>query len=239
MRACLDLIAPNKPAVPALHRWGKQLPAYTWWLAGILVHRLIPRSFGMLQSTLDQVGVDPDMPAQAVLVARAFLGEDADGGGGEQGISDVKEELRQRRKAADRFLNEPDASSVLAVSVLILLPLQGLTASGFAEARTSTSRRLSADKEGCHNISLAATSVVFVQTLKEAWRTDAHYPTLATLTSSTDQLLVGAICVCCSCAALPRWPPPPRPARWCEELARLAKSLRVLRQPIGVTWAST
>ena len=81
VRACIDLIAPNKPAVPALHRWGKQLPAYSWWLAGILVHRLILRSFGMLQSTLDEVEANPDMPAQAVSVARAFLGEDAYWGG--------------------------------------------------------------------------------------------------------------------------------------------------------------
>ena len=64
----------------------------------------------MLQSALDQV--DADMPAQAVSVARAFLGEDADGGGGQQDISEGKEELWQRRKAADRFLND-------------LLPLQG------------------------------------------------------------------------------------------------------------------
>ena len=128
------------------------------------MHRLIPRSFGMLQSTLDQVDVDPDMPAQAVLVARAFLGEGADGGGGQQGISDVKEELRQRRKAADRFLNDPDASSVLAVSVLILRPLQGLTASGFVEARTSC--RLNADDEGYH-FALAATSVVCVHRARD------------------------------------------------------------------------
>ena len=71
----------------------------------------------------------------------------------------MKEELKQRRKAADRFLNDPDANSVLAASVFILLPLQGLTASGFAEARTSC--RFNKDDENNH-FALAATSVVFV-----------------------------------------------------------------------------
>lgn len=57
VRAALRLLMHAKPPLPALNRWGYQMPAVGWWLQGVLCHRLLPRAF---EASRERAGVPRD-----------------------------------------------------------------------------------------------------------------------------------------------------------------------------------
>ena len=143
VRAACDLLCATKPPIAAAHRWGKQLPSASWWLLGVLVHNLLPRSFAAPSDERDD---DPgEHNPMFELICRSFLGQA--GADAAVDMSAARDELRRRRAAGHKILNTFEDVFYLAVNVVAMTPLQRMTLGSYGKSYEGQRKRMACEPE--------------------------------------------------------------------------------------------